>query len=89
MLDPKLGVDVDVNGPGLCAAATPQPDPSAPAATSAEVTNFMEVFPAFMPERHRIEGHDAAFFNLAAPGMPRLFPNCGVQIYGTFYKGCR
>jgi hypothetical protein len=67
LLDPKLGVDVDVNGPGLCAAATPQPDPSAPAATSAEVTNFMEVFPAFMPERHRIEGHDAAFFNLAAP----------------------
>jgi hypothetical protein len=71
------------------AFAPRQLDSSAPAATSAEVTNFVKVSPAFMPERHRIEGHDAAFFNLAAPGMPRLFPNCGVQIDGTFYKGCR
>jgi hypothetical protein len=34
--------------------------------------------------------HDfAGLGGLAAPGMPRVFPNCGVQIDGTFYKGCR
>jgi hypothetical protein len=34
-----------VNGPGLCAAAKPQPDSGAPAATSAKVTNFMKFSP--------------------------------------------
>src|ERR1700692_1634838 len=60
------------------AFAPRQLDSGAPAATSAEVTNFMKVFPAFMPERHRIEGHGGAFFNFAAPGMPPAFSQIAV-----------